>query len=461
MKTAAVLTCIVAATAALPSSPSSKGQNQQLPKPSLKHGTQQGFNSNGNPFRLHQKYNENFKARDAVHEFYTAHSKYGVEATDAMRHAITKNPRLQHKFTLLRDGNFNEQGTVTAKPVRGDYDSEYVIPIQIGSPPQTVPINLDTGSADLWVFSTDTYAPDVHGQALYRPSDSSSSHLLANQSWKVLYGDGSGASGIVYLDKVAVGGVSYDKQAVQVAVQVSQGISADSASSGILGLASGRANTIRPNQQLTFLDNVMTQLKEPLFTANLQKGAPGNYDFGYVDRSAYDGDIAYTPISLSTPYWQIFPSGYQVGSGKFTSGRWTSIVDTGTSLLMVPQNIVDDYYMQVNGSFIDRETAMVMIPCNADLPDFHFGIEDSYRGLVPGHYMNYAPQSPGSANCYGGMQSSDGIPFGVIGDILLKAQFVVFNKGNMSVGFANKKTLPKSPTPLPVGVAMPTGTLSF
>lgn len=443
MKTTAVLTCVVAATAALPNSP---GKSQKLPKPTLKHGMQ----GDGNPFRLHQQYNDKFKARDAVHEFYTAHSKYGVEATDAMRLAITQNPLLKHKFTLLRDGAVDQQGTVAARPVRPDYDSEYVIPVQIGNPPQTVPINLDTGSADLWVFSTDTYAPDVHGQALYQPALSNMSQLMANQSWKVLYGDGSGASGIVYLDKVAVGGVSYDKQAVQVAVQVSAGISADSASSGILGLASGRANTIRPNQQMTFLDNVMTQLKEPLFTANLQKGAPGSYDFGYIDHSAYTGDIGWTNINLSTPYWQIYPSGFQVGSENFTASRWTSIVDTGTSLLMVPQNIVDDYYSKVNGSFVDKDTAMAMIPCDAELPDFHFGIED-YRGLVPGHYMNYAP-SQGN-NCYGGMQSSDGIPFGVIGDILLKAQFVVFNRGNMTVGFANKKTVPNTqakatPTPM-------------
>ena len=30
------------------------------------------------------------------------------------------------------------------------YDSEYVIPVKIGTPPQTIYLNLDTGSSDLY-----------------------------------------------------------------------------------------------------------------------------------------------------------------------------------------------------------------------------------------------------------------------------------------------------------------------
>ena len=42
----------------------------------------------------------------------------------------------------------NMTGTVPAtSPPR--YDTEYVIPMQIGTPPETLNVNLDTGSADL------------------------------------------------------------------------------------------------------------------------------------------------------------------------------------------------------------------------------------------------------------------------------------------------------------------------
>ena len=38
-------------------------------------------------------------------------------------------------------------GTVSANPEQ--YDSEYLCPVQIGTPAQTLPLDFDTGSADL------------------------------------------------------------------------------------------------------------------------------------------------------------------------------------------------------------------------------------------------------------------------------------------------------------------------
>lgn len=41
-----------------------------------------------------------------------------------------------------------QMGSVAAHPTHGA-DSEYAVMVQIGSPPQSIPMNLDTGSADL------------------------------------------------------------------------------------------------------------------------------------------------------------------------------------------------------------------------------------------------------------------------------------------------------------------------
>lgn len=225
------------------------------------------------------------------------------------------------------------------------------------------------------------------------------------------------------------------------AENISSDIASDDFFSGILGMASSAANTVYPTPQRTFLDNIMNSLYEPLFTADLKKGGPGSYNFGYIDDAAYTGDIAYTPINILSPYWEVRLGGYEIGKGGYTDETILGIVDTGTSLMMMPQHIVDEYYEKLPGSYFDQRQGIMMYPCKLTPPDFVFGV-GSYRGVIPGHYLNYARHT--DTYCYGGIQSSAGIPFSVYGDILLKAQFVVFDRGNLAVGFANKKTVPAS-----------------
>lgn len=254
------------------------------------------------------------------------------------------------------------------------------------------------------------------------------------------YGDNTGASGIVYRDDVSINGLTAKDHGVQVAIAVSAEISKDSASSGIMGMGYSISNTVRPTQEKTFMDNVMSKLAKPVFTADLKKGLPGTYDFGYINSSLHKGEIAYAPINRNLPYWEIQVSGYQFGNnGNYIAEKFPGIIDTGTSLILLPGDMVRSYYALVQGSYFDPDSAMTVFPCNATLPDFIFGI-DSYRGVVPGHYINYAPAD--GTMCFGGIQLANGIPFAVLGDVLIKAQFVVFNRGDHTVGFANKKTVP-------------------
>lgn len=246
----------------------------------------------------------------------------------------------------------------------------------------------------------------------------------------------------MYQDRVQLGNTSFDKQAVQAAVQVSTAITNDQFSSGILGLGISASNTVRPTKQQTYIDNIKDELARPLFTANLKKGVPGNYNFGYINKTEYRGKIGYTDVDKSSLYWEITLDGYKVGAdGKFGDYKWNAIVDTGTSLLLLPETMVDYYYAQVEGSQFDRNVGMMVFPCSSKLPDFVFQV-GTYNGTVPGHYINYGRSSRDGDVCHGGIQSADGVPFAILGDVLLKAQFVVFDVGQMRVGFAAKRTIP-------------------
>lgn len=90
--TAAFLTCMVAVATAAPAPESGFPADAVV---------------NGKTFRLHQAHNHRFKARDAVHEFYTVHAKYGKDLPDALKSAILRNPGLNSKFSILTDGKPN------------------------------------------------------------------------------------------------------------------------------------------------------------------------------------------------------------------------------------------------------------------------------------------------------------------------------------------------------------------
>lgn len=286
-----------------------------------------------------------------------------------------------------------------------------------------------------WVFSSETPKASVNGQTLYDPSSSSTSELVSGATWSITYGDGSSSSGDVYYDVVSVGGVSYASQAVESAKKVSSGFTSDSASSGLLGLAFSSINTVSPTSQKTFFDNVKSSLASPVFTADLKYHDAGTYDFGFIDSAKYTGSISYATAITDNGFWEITGSGYAVGSGSFVTSSIDAIADTGTTLLLIPQSIVAAYYAKVSGAKYSSSEGGYVFPCSATLPSFTFGV-GSYRGTIPGTYINYAAVS--STSCYGGIQSDEGIGFSIFGDILLKAQFVVFDGGSNSVGFAAK-----------------------
>ncbi|WYZ44650.1 hypothetical protein EsH8_VII_001086 [Colletotrichum jinshuiense] len=324
-------------------------------------------------------------------------------------------------------------GSVAANPQ--DYDVEYLSPVQIGTPAQTLNLDFDTGSSDLWVFSTSTPSSQRNGQTVYDPSKSTTASRLSGATWSITYGDGSSSSGIVYKDTVTVGGLTVTGQAVEAASTVSDSFTSESDLDGLLGLGFSNINTVEPTQQNTFFDTAKSSLTSPLFTADLKHGKAGKYNFGYIDTTAYTGSVTYTTVSSANGWWQFTSSGYQVGSASFVSSSITGIADTGTTLLLLPSAVVTAYYKQITGAKYDSSQGGYTFPCSATIPAFTFGVGTA-RVTIPASYMNYAPIS--TSTCFGGLQSNTGIGISIFGDVALKAAFVVFNGGTKQLGWAAK-----------------------
>ena len=240
------------------------------------------------------------------------------------------------------------------------------------------------------MFSTELPASEQAGHTVYNPSTSGT--LDTGETWSISYGDGSSASGNIYFDTVKVGDTTVTSQAVEAAETVSAQFQSDTDSDGLLGLAFDSINTATPNKVPTFFENAIPGLAAPLFTANLKKGAAGNYNFGYIDSSEYTGDVTYTPVTTANGFWEFSCSGYGVGSGAFVSSSIDAIADTGTTLLYLPAAAVRAYYSKVSGAVNSVTYGGYVFPCSATLPSITLGI-GSYMAVVPGSYINYAPAS--------------------------------------------------------------------
>ncbi|KAH7034513.1 putative endothiapepsin precursor [Microdochium trichocladiopsis] len=353
--------------------------------------------------------------------FYNAHLKFGATPPDALVAAVAK-------------------GSVVTTPINSE-DEAYDAPVSIGTPAQPFNLDFDTGSSDLWVFSSLTPSNERNGQNIYTASRSSTAKQLSGESWKISYGDGSSSSGLVYSDVVTIGGLTAAGQAVEAASRVSQSFTSESATDGLVGLAFSSINTVSPDQQTTFFDTVKPSLASPVFTADLKHQAPGTYNFGFIDKSAFTGSITYTPVDNSQGFWGFTSTGFQVGNNDFQQESITGIADTGTTLLLLPDDVVNAYYSSVNNAQNDQSAGGFTVPCDTSLPDFSFGVGNNGAMItIPGSLMNLGPSGSGNS-CFGGLQSSGTIGTNIFGDVALKAAFVVFDSGSQGqpqLGWASK-----------------------
>uniref|UniRef100_A0AAY4DLC8 Peptidase A1 domain-containing protein n=1 Tax=Denticeps clupeoides TaxID=299321 RepID=A0AAY4DLC8_9TELE len=320
-------------------------------------------------------------------------------------------------------------------PMSNYNDNEYYGAITVGTPPQSFQVLFDTGSSNLWVDSVycSTQACTTHTQ--FNPQQSST-WSSTGQTFYLPYGAGS-LSGLFGYDTVA--GITIQSQEVGVSTNEPGQNFVVAQFDGILGLA---YPSISAGQQTPVVDTMIQQglLQSDIFAFYLSSGGQGSeVAFGGVDQNMYTGQIYWTPVT-SESYWQIGIQAFLVG-GQATG--WCSqgcqaIVDTGTSMLTAPQQVLGSL-MQSIGAQQDQYGQYV-VDCSqvSSLPTLTFTISGVDFPLPPSAYVSQVNQwaicTINITPTY--LPSQNGQPLWILGDVFLRQYYSVYDRANNQLGFA-------------------------
>lgn len=240
--------------------------------------------------------------------------------------------------------------------------------IQVGNPPKSFRLDFDTGSADLWIPSTDCYTCSGDREA-YNPTKSTTSLAMDGVYLDLKYGDGSTTAGNVYRDTVTVAGLTVSQQAFSAASRVGHTFRKDPID-GVLGLAYRSLSAINESP---FFETLVSQkgVTHPVFSFKLA-GSDSHFYLGGADRAAYLGEFEWYPV-LSKSYWVLLA---QISINDHTAiPRLRAIIDTGTSIIVAPPEEADLFWSKVpNSQPYSENDGYYTYPCDqAPSIDLSFG----------------------------------------------------------------------------------------
>jgi len=325
---------------------------------------------------------------------------------------------VQEELPLVGDGN--------QVIFQNFQDAQYYGPITIGTPPQKFNVIFDTGSSNLWVPSKTAFMPlNFHNKY---DNTKSSTYVKNGTSFAIQYGSGS-LTGFVSQDTVTMGGVTIKNQLFAEATKEPGLAFKVGKFDGIMGMAfqSIAVDGMEPAWYSAVGD-------QKLFGVYLggTSGVGGEMTLGGTDSAHYTGDLTYVPVSRPK-YWQISVDSFSIGNLSKVEG----IVDTGTSLLVAPPDVVSAFGKKIGATLVAGKEWTLDCSKVAGLPDLDIMIGGKNFPLKGSDYVLNV-----SGQCLLGMMGMDlsreGLSL-ILGDVFIRKYYTVFDQGKSRVGFATAK----------------------
>ncbi|EIW77122.1 acid protease [Coniophora puteana RWD-64-598 SS2] len=336
--------------------------------------------------------------------------------------------------SLKASGHAKRDGTVSITNAVVTYTAS----VGVGSPATQYNLLIDTGSSNTWLGADTAYSP-------------TSSSSDTGNTVSVSYGSGS-FSGEEYTDTVTLGdGLVIKKQSIGVSssAQGFQGVD------GILGIGPVdlTQGTVSSTDSVpTVTDNLYSQgtiSTESIgiyFAPAAGDDSTGELSFGGPDSSKTTSDVAYVPLTSTSPasyYWGIDQS-ITYGSQTILDST-AGIVDTGTTLVLIASDAFQKY-QEATGAKADSATGLLKITSAqySKLQDLNFNIGGTDYPLTANAQIfprSLNTQIGGDANSIYlivadiGTESGQGLDF-IDGYSFLERYYSVYDTTNSQFGIA-------------------------
>jgi len=264
--------------------------------------------------------------------------------------SLHRTPPLKLSAELLAAGK--EDDSVFSTTLINNANTQYYGLIAVGTPPHEFKVVFDTGSSVLWVPDASCKSEACTLHKTFRLHNSKTGSLLGTSSSsdpqvrvaKIQYGTGS-MTGVEASDTVRIGGKTgkpaIQKAGILLATKEESSVFSNFPFDGVFGLN-------RRSVKSGSVDfNVMRHAKKVGAVKHnivgFWLGGPpgstgGTVSIGGPDQRFYEGKLSWHPV-MSNPFgnWMLNLQSLKMGGVEVCEGGCTTIIDTGTSLLVVSE----------------------------------------------------------------------------------------------------------------------------
>eukprot|EP00930_Biecheleria_cincta_P098373 TRINITY_DN90027_c0_g1_i1.p1 TRINITY_DN90027_c0_g1~~TRINITY_DN90027_c0_g1_i1.p1 ORF type:complete len:459 (-),score=88.40 TRINITY_DN90027_c0_g1_i1:47-1303(-) len=343
--------------------------------------------------------------------------------------------------TKLLRGKPSLSHAAERRPSRASQASEYFGMLRIGTPPQEFQVVFDTGSGNLIIPSKECKSEACR---MHRRFDSKKSSTAVEVAFAdtpdgevkpsgdrdvvtITFGTGE-ISGLFMKDHICIGDICTHGDFIAVTEETDQPFSLVPFD-GIFGLGLPQMSEA---PHFNVLDCMIRDkvLKNNIFSVYLaaDDNDESEISFGQIATSRMASELFWVPVS-NPGYWQVEMQDVVVGEAaqKLCKGKCQVAVDTGTSLLAGPSEIVS----ALNDILGVKEDCANF----DDLPDLGFLIGGHTLKLSPDDYVDRTGRTCSVALMTMDVPPPKG-PLFIFGDPFLRKYYTVYDRENLKVGFA-------------------------